>query len=273
MSRKVLFIPGYPGTDLLTTGGEKVFLDIKKILAQRSEFLRQLEGPDDLGADDGIVAGDPVEHLVRILHFDLVKQASSLYDILGNLGVTPVKFGYDWRRPVWDPGMQARLKAAVTGLSPAGSDKIVAIVHSTGGLVLRYFLENHPSLARRFERIVAFGVPWAGLLKALRFLAGKDKFVLISREKAQRIVAHSWAGFDLLPPDPERTDMTDAAGQPLNLVVDGNGRQTSPLIKRGWFPAELAEAMELRASKVDEMLGAANQPLGEHHRPWSARRR
>jgi len=261
MSKPVIFIPGYPGSHLKTTEGKRIFLSLLKLLKPTQKFLQQLEGPDDLGEDDGIVAGDPVERLAKILLFDLAKQAKSLYEILAKLGIDPEKFGYDWRRPVWDVGTQARLKAVVKTLNPGSGPKIVAIVHSTGGLVLRYFLEQNPTLAARFERVIAFGVPWAGLLKSLQFLDARLKFATLTKKQAQRVVAHSWAGFDLLPPDPARTQMLDAEGNPLNLVVDGAGKQTSPLVKEGWFPQELKSAMKLRAGQTDSMLGARGPEL------------
>lgn len=264
MSKPVIFIPGYPGSHLETKEGKRIFLKLRKLLHPTKEFLQRLEGPDRLDDDDGIVAGPPVERLARVILFDLAKQAASLYQILEDLGIDPVKFGYDWRRPVWDAGTQERLKREVEKLAGAGG--IVAIVHSTGGLVLRYFLEKNQDLVPSFERVIAFGVPWAGLLKTLRFLDAQEKFLTINKQEAQRVIGNSWAAFDLLPPDPSTSKMTDAEGQPLNLIVDGNAKQTSPLVKRGWFPASLANDMRIRATGAHEELGK-RQPeldLGGH---------
>ncbi|MEE8522433.1 MAG: hypothetical protein V3T72_00760, partial [Thermoanaerobaculia bacterium] len=110
---------------------------------------------------------------------------------------------------------------------------------------------------RRIERIMAFGVPWAGALKSLIFLAGQSGFAggLISKKQAQRILSHSWAAFDLLPPDPTKTVMEDEDGHPLKLTVDGAGAEISPLIQRGWFPAELRDSMDVRADHADDKLG------------------
>lgn len=271
MSQSVIYIPGLPGSHLETDpGGKRFFLNIFAMLPTPSaEILRLLTGPDDLTKLDGVVAGPPIRRGAKILIWDLAKQAESLYEILGGLGIQPVKFGWDWRRPVWDPlpvdGTTARLEAAIRGATP-GNRKITAIAHSTGGLVLRHLLEEKArqgdtAFVRRIARIIAFGVPWAGTLKSLRFLLARRGFHTIGPKKAQRLIAGSWASFDLLPPDPAKTPMFDADNRPLGLVLDGAGRQVSPLIKRDWFDPALRPVMEMRAQGADDHLGTRTPEL------------
>ncbi len=256
MGKPVIFIPGFPGTDLHTRDdGKKIYLKLKPLLNPSDELLRQLQGPNDLAALDPIVAGEPVKRLAKILIFELFKQAGTLYDILDDYDLELVKFGYDWRRPVWDDEMQLRLEQAVRKLRQTTGEKVTAIVHSTGGLVLRRLVERKPSLVAMFERVIAFGVPWAGLLKTLRYMDGKEGMLTIKKHEAQRIIAHSWAAADLLPPDPANSDMRDAQGDDLNMVVDGNGRQTSPLVKTGWYKPELRHVLGQRATETGANLG------------------
>lgn len=270
MSKPVIFIPGYPGTELRTRQGKKIFVKLSSFLPTPDEAtLLRLEGPDDLSIDDGIVAGEPIPKLFRFLIIDLAKQAASLYEILKKLGVDPVKFGWDWRRPIWDEGTQDRLEAEVRLLRQSHGQKVVAIVHSTGGLVLRRLLEKKPSLVGQFERVIAFGVPWAGLLKSLQFLDGQERLFTVGKPRVQKLIANSWAAYDILPPDPAKTDMLDAAGNPLNLIIDGNGHQTSPLVKRGWFRSDLVADMTPRARAADRELGdrEASLELGGRRLP------
>lgn len=272
MSRPVLFIPGLPGSHLDTVpGGRRIFLNILAMLPSPGrDILRQLTGPDDLTRLDGIVAGPPIRRGAKILFFDLAKQAESLYEILRKLGIQPVRFGWDWRRPVWDPlpvdGSQARLEAAIRTRHAQGGGKITVIAHSTGGLLIRHLLEQKAlagdlTFVRKIGRIIAFGVPWAGTLKSMRFLLGRRGFATIGPRRAQRVIAGSWGAFDLLPPDPGKTAMVDRRGFALKLAVDGSGRQVSPLVKRDWFDPALAAGMHLRADGADQNLGARQSRL------------
>ena len=271
MSQPVIYVPGFPGSHLRThPEGKRIFLKILAMLPRPTEeLLRQLTGPDDLTRLDGVVTGPPIRGGKKILFFDLPKQAESLYEILRGLGIDPVKFGWDWRRPVWDPlashGAQARLEAEIRRQAP-GNRKVTVIAHSTGGLVVRHLLEEKArqgdtAFVRKVSRIIAFGVPWAGTLKPMRFLLGRRGFHTIGRRRAQRVIAGSWTSFDLLPPDPRKTPMLDAAGRPLGLVLDGSGRQVSPLVKRDWFDPGLRPGMELRADGADARLGTRTPEL------------
>ena len=276
MPKPVLFIPGYPGTHILERDtGKKVFLNIPGLLhpASKKRILKQLEAPDDLTTLDPLVAGEPIRKLANFLFFDLAKQADSLYDILGKMGLQPVRFGWDWRRPVYDIEMQDRLKQAIRVEAQGAQEPVTIIAHSTGGLVARYLLENNKSDAgflASIERLIGFGVPWAGTLKSLLFLTGTNGFgPFLTKPETKRVVSLTWAAFDLLPPDPDKTTMETADGQPLRLAIDGAGRQVTPLLKRGWFPASLKEPMGLRADAADGTLGqrTSSLNLGGHSIP------
>ncbi len=269
MPKPTIFVPGLPGSHLLDRDTEKkLFLNIPAILSpsRKKEILRRLRGPDDLVAGDDVVAGKPIRRVAKLLFFDLAKQADSLYDILRGIGSEPAKFGWDWRRPVYDRPMLERLEEAIVRLHRTTGKQVVVIVHSTGGLVIRRLLEEqsgNSGFLSRIERVIAFGVPWAGLPKPFLYLDGERSFGLglINRRQARDLLGHSWAAFDLLPPDPAKTDMTDQTGTPLNMVVDGNGRQVSPLIKRDWFHPDLKRPMDLRADAADRELGRRSATL------------
>jgi len=276
MPKPVFFIPGYPGTHILERDtGKKVFLNIPGLLhpASKKRILKKLEAPDDLTTLDPLVAGEPIRRLANFLFFDLAKQADSLYDILGKMGLQTVKFGWDWRRPIFDTEMQDRLKQAILDEAQRAQAPVTIIAHSTGGLVARFLLESNKSDAgflASIERLIGFGVPWAGTLKSLPFLTGNRAFgPFLTKAETRRLVSLTWAAFDLLPPDPHKTTMEDADGRPLRLAIDGAGHQVTPLLKRGWFPASLEDQMDLRADAADATLGQRTPSLrlGGHPLP------
>ena len=107
------------------------------------------------------MAGPPI--LDKIKHF--APAASTLYAKLKAHGISEengnfIPIGWDWRLGVAAAETVARIKSAVDTLTPQG--KIVAIVHSTGGLVLRAFLKTLPDYAERFEQVLAFATNICG---------------------------------------------------------------------------------------------------------------
>jgi hypothetical protein len=270
MPQPVLFIPGYPGSrlDELHPNGsrERFFLTAGFFLNGGEEPL--LEGPDDLAAQDAVRAGEPIRKVADLRIFDLGRQAGSLYRVLGRLGVTDVeKLGWDWRRPVWDDAhefsIQNRLIAALRRQHQRTGQRVTVIAHSTGGLVLRHALETRgDEVLPHLRRLVALGVPWAGVMRTLHYLQGEHSFFGIVRPaRAQQILSRSWAAFDLVPPDP--THLADpVTGAPLNLVYrEAGGVRTAvdPLAERGWLQVLPAE---LRGPAVSRAVAAADPARG-----------
>src|SRR3954468_15277180 len=119
--KPVIFIPGFPASELVDSNGVVVFppspgtlLDSKR---KRDFFARMLDIPGDL------VAGQPIRSVLGI-----AKQAQSLYDILDRFHcpVTPV--GWDWRLGVDALPTMNAVAAAIRN----APQKVVVIVHSTG---------------------------------------------------------------------------------------------------------------------------------------------
>lgn len=258
MSKPVIYVPGLPASHLHERATEK------RIFLSLGFNNPQLEGPNDLGAHDPVRAGEPIRRVAKFLFFDLAKQAESLYDLLGRFGIKATPFGWDWRRPVWDlarpDSVQRKLAAKLAELHPPSGPQVTVIVHSTGGLVLRALLERQPDLCRHIERVIAFGVPWAGTLKSLRFINGQSGFAgIVPASRTQKVLTRSWAAFDLLPPDP--THLIDGNG-PLALTFRRTAQGDQPasaLVDRDWInslPSELRAAAEERAVRAHGHLGA-----------------
>lgn len=271
--KPVVFIPGFPASELRQVSKNRtIFPPGLKELAdkeRRKKLIRLLSGPDEPPGD--IAAGEPIRGVLGV-----AKQAQSLYDVLGEFGystqdpslLAPV--GWDWRKGVDDPQVQGDVAAAIERLAAQHGRKVVVIIHSTGGLVLRALLEARPQLATKVEQILAFGIPWAGTLKAVRFLAKGEAFGLVllgkkviglSAAEVRAVMSHCQAAYDLFPPDPAKTPLLgfDGSGsreKALDLVVTEKNKQVGALVETAWIPAGAAgDAMRVMAARADARLG------------------
>lgn len=273
--KPVVFIPGFPASELRQQSRRRTIfppgltdlLDREK----KKELVRLLVGPDDPPGD--IVAGEPIRGVMEI-----AKQAQSLYDILrqhfgytlqGGDDLAPV--GWDWRLAVDHPKVQDDVVQAIDRLSQAnGGRKVVVIIHSTGGLVFRALLEQRPEVAARIDQVLAFGIPWAGTLKALLYAGQGEPFGLViagqriagfSKTEVRELMSHCQAAYDLFPPDPAKTDMRGTDGKALNLFLAGN-RQAGPLVDLGWIPASSTkDYMRELAGRADQRLGTRSSEI------------
>lgn len=270
--KPVVFIPGFPASQLrLAATGEVIFppsLGTFFDAAAKQRLIRQLTGPDD--PPGSIVAGEPIRTVL-----DIAKQAQSLYDILtGTYGYTTsggtnfAPVGWDWRGAVDADRVQADVAAAIDSLSAQnGGAQVIVIIHSTGGPVFRRVLELQPAVAAKVERILALGIPWAGTLTSFPFIAAGETFgpfppLQLSAGEVQGIMSHAQAAYDLLPPDPAKTDMTDQSGAPLDLFVDGSGVQQGPLVDLLWIrggPEQ--DYMRQNAADSDRRLGERSRTI------------
>ena len=267
--KPVVFVPGFPGSELRKrSSGRKVFPPEPNELTsnkRKEELVRRLCAAGT--AADELTAGPPIRQVLSIS-----KQADSLYEKLQEYGYTtqsgdnfrPV--GWDWRKGVDDPEAQGAVEAAIDELAARnGGARVVLLVHSTGGLVARSLLESRPQLARKIGHILAFGVPWAGTLKSVRYLAKGERFgfppASLSASEVRQVMRHAQAAYDLFPPNPARTDLTDASGAPLRLFVGANGRQIAPLVDLGWAGASPDAAVVARAAIGEARLGARTPEL------------
>lgn len=273
--KPVVFIPGFPASELRQVSRRRTIfppgladlLDREK----KKELVRLLVGPDNPPGD--IVAGEPIRGVIEV-----AKQAQSLYDILrqhfgytvqGGDDLAPV--GWDWRLAVDHPKVQDDVVQAIDRVSRANGDRrVVVLIHSTGGLVLRALLEQRPEVAAKIERILAFGVPWAGTLKAFLYVAQGEPFGLaiagqrivgFSKTEVRELMSHCQAAYDLFPPDPAKTDLRGADGKALNLFRAGN-RQAGPLVDLAWIPSGPArDFMREMAGKADQRLGSRSSEI------------
>jgi hypothetical protein len=272
--KPVVFVPGFPASELRQKSKNRtIFPPAIKDLTdkeKKKKLIRLLSGPDDPPGD--IVAGEPIRGVLGV-----AKQAQSLYDVLREYGYTTqdgsllAPVGWDWRKAVDDAAVQADLTAAIERLAQTHGRKVVVIIHSTGGLVLRALLEAKPQLAAKIEQILAFGVPWAGTLEAVHHLAQGEAFGLIflskkliglSAREIREVMTRCQAGYDLFPPDPLKTKLQGADGKDLNLFVDAHKDQIGPLVETAWIPSGPdKDFMREMAAKADRRLGRRTSTL------------
>lgn len=272
--KPVVFVPGFPASELKQKSKNRTIfppaLSDLTDAEKKKKLIRLLSGPDDPPGD--IVTGEPIRGVLGI-----AKQAQSLYDVLREYGYTTqdgsllVPLGWDWRKAVDDPVVQADLTGAIERLAQQHGRKVVVIIHSTGGLVLRALLEAKPQLASKIEQILAFGIPWAGTLKAVRFLGKGEAFGLVfagkkliglSASEVREVMIHCQAGYDLFPPDPKKTTLQGADGKNLNLFVNASQKQIGPLVQTSWIPSSPAkDFMREMAAQADQRLGTRSSTI------------
>lgn len=263
--RPVLFLPGFPASSLYK-GDEKLFINAESLIKDKARILKLLRGPDSPNGRSSVDAGRPLtlEQLIKPFGISISPWATVLYDVLHKrYGYTPFSrefkpVGWDWRRPVYANSTMSRVLTTLQALyADNGNRKVTAIVHSTGGLVLRAFFKAYPGEASaHIDTVVALGIPWAGTLKSLRYLAGEEDFgPLISTSETQRVISYAWAAYDLLPPPPS----TEMAG--LSLCMRPDGTHGSPLVDDGWMPTDLKPVMFPRAQGSLQELGARSRDL------------
>lgn len=265
--KPVVYIPGFPASELFQQStGRTVFPpSLADLLSstKKQRLVALLTRPDP---QRDIIAGPPIRRVTAI-----AKQAESLYDILR------LRFGYtidggnnfravgwDWRFGIDDGVVQTAIAAAINQMSASAGSRVVVILHSTGGLVFRRALESQPQLAQHIDHILAFGVPWAGNLKALRYLTHGDAigpfFAKLSAPQTRTVMRTAQAAYDLCPPDPVQTALVDASGTPLDLVTDSRGAQIGPMVTTTWIPAGDPD-MHAKAALAHQRLGARTNQI------------
>ena len=254
MPKPVIFVPGFPASELRDENGDLVFPPSPGTLLhaarKKAFFDKMLDIPGTL------VAGEPIRSVLGI-----AKQAQSLYDILDRFGYTSHDFtpvGWDWRLGVDATPTLDAIAQAILDFAPR---KVVVIVHSTGALVFRAFLAAHPELENSIDQVLAFGGAWCGTLEALFAVhVGHSESILglklITQEEGANLVGHMQAAYDLFPPDPARTPMED-----VPLVVDAHGDPAGACVDLSWIKPGRTYAAPL-ARNADQRLGARDPDFG-----------
>ncbi len=86
-----------------------------------------------------------------------------LYNDLQQAGFEPYYFPYDWRKNVWDNNQ--RLALFLNTIAP-GSEKVVLVGHSMGGLVGKSYLQATTEASNKLDKLLMVGSPHDGAVGA-----------------------------------------------------------------------------------------------------------
>jgi pimeloyl-ACP methyl ester carboxylesterase len=196
----VLIIPGVLGTELFK-GTEKLWIDIPRMInpLDNDAFLDPLAFTNQLEPlDKALLLGEVLRK--PNLFFDytdgLIREFESQgYQENINLFTLP----YDWRYGVADQNVQALRDKIHQILQTVGSSQIDVVAHSTGGLLLKKYVQDNPDHSIR--KAVLVGVPHLGAPKAIKVLLQGDGFGVIGLSDAemQKISKHMPVVYHLAP--------------------------------------------------------------------------
>ena len=259
--KPVVFVPGFPASELWRQTPRRMLfppgLDDISTPNKREKLIAEL---CDVTPPQKIVAGQPIRRVLMI-----AKQAESLYDILrARFGYTIESgdnfraIGWDWRLAADDVKVLDDTRNRIRELKSATNQKVVVILHSTGGIVFRQLIESDPTLQNDIEAILAFGVPWAGTLKALHYLTDGESMgfltAKLSAAQTRTIIRCAQAAYDICPPDPARTDFSTPNGASFKLVQNAAGKSIAPMMTTTWMANDAD--VQRRAALADMRLGA-----------------
>jgi len=229
MPKPVIFIPGFPASELHDANSNLYPPSIPQLTdpVKKAALIAEL-----INVPGDVIAGLPIASILG----GIVNEAQSVYNILRDqfgYDITPastnfIPIGWDWRQSIGSDDTVGRIRAALDKLSPTKSGNVVAILHSTGGLVFRAFLEQHPEYAACFDQVLTFGIPWAGTLEAVHAVTKGVSIAflfitLLSSNDGRALMQHAQAAYDLFPTDPN-----------LGIFLDANGNPTTPLAEQTW---------------------------------------
>lgn len=178
----VLIVPGVMGTDILSND-LKLWANLGKMLTDvNDDFMNLLQFNASLTpSDNSLVIGDLVKEPFPGQHYyDLLIQEFTSQGYVE--GVDLFTFPYDWRYGA--SGLDengtavniAALDAKIQDiLTQTGADKVDAVAHSTGGLLIKKYVIDHPN-DHHIGKAVFVGVPSTGAPKAIKVLLEGDSF-------------------------------------------------------------------------------------------------
>ncbi len=178
----VLIVPGVMGTELKMEG-ELLWVDLDRMLGDvGDQFMDKLQFKEDLQPENESVSPDQV-----IAQKPLFDYTGSLADEFKTQGYTENQdlftFPYDWRYGVTGVVDTTTGKTTVDLLQQrieeisqqTGSSQVDVIAHSTGGLLVKKYVMDHPD-SHRIRKAVFVGVPNVGAPKAIKTLLMGDGF-------------------------------------------------------------------------------------------------
>ena len=208
----VLIVPGILGTDI-NKGSEKLWLDLEHNFTDvGDQFMDPLQLNADLTpSDTSLSLGDVIRVATMtpatLVNYDYTDGLIKEFKNQGYVeGADLFTFPYDWRygvSGVFSNGQTnvdlLRQKIADI-MAQTGSSKVDIVAHSTGGLLVKKGVADHPS-DHHIGKAVFVGVPNAGAPKAAKVLLSGDSFGVpwLADSEMQKIAKNLPVAYDLLP--------------------------------------------------------------------------
>ncbi|MBP9686641.1 MAG: hypothetical protein KBD66_02470 [Candidatus Doudnabacteria bacterium] len=207
----VLIIPGVLGTQI-GDGISNLWIDLDRMrLDIGDQFMDGLSFNGSLMPQGGIV-GNIIRKAVGVPNFIVsYDYAEGLLSQLTQQGYTEGQdlftFPYDWRYGVSGKNTNGEFvneKALAEKIQAVrdstGSDKVDVVAHSTGGLLVKQYVKDHPQ-THGIGKAVFVGVPNTGAPKAVKVLLSGDNFGIpwLADEEMRKISQNLPVLYDLAP--------------------------------------------------------------------------
>lgn len=210
----VLIIPGVLGTEI-NKGSEKLWLDLGHNFSDiGDQFMDSLQFNTNLTPLDtslslgSVVTRETVD--VGIGQVTVFDYTAALTQEFQNQGYTEgtdlFTFPYDWRY-----GVSRMINATSTNVdllqqkiqeirTQTGSDEVEVIAHSTGGLLVKKYVMDHPT-DNHIGKAVFVGVPNTGAPKAIKTLLQGDSFGIpwLADGEMKKLVGNLPVAYELSP--------------------------------------------------------------------------
>jgi pimeloyl-ACP methyl ester carboxylesterase len=276
----IVFLPGIMGSELRDRDGTLIW-GLQPSLLFRNRRLRDVIGRLAFhdGEGDGVIAGGPVRFPGWLPMLDGIEPYEKMVKALRAIALRPdavLTFGYDWRRSVEYNAAQLRgaviehlmaWQEQLAGIDPTerGRDdpRVTFVCHSMGGIVARWFA-TFLDTDQVTRRIITFGTPFAGSVKAVRLVASGDIFRFGLLAEPLRTVARTMPGVHDLLPRYRAIDRDGVVDQPTidDVVSVGAARDlVADAFSRG---ARLEEAAP-PAAEIRSLAGVQQATLSS----WS----
>jgi hypothetical protein len=205
----VLIIPGVTGTDLFQ--GSNLLWANEKMSILPDSFMDALAFDSELAPTDNNIFPGSVIRNKTFLGKILTDYTSGLIRDLISEGYIEGEdlftFPYDWRYGVSGLDSDGKevniesLKGQIDYIvNQTGSTKVDVVAHSTGGLLVKKYVEEHPA-DHHIDKAVFVGVPNLGAPKAYKVLINGDNFDVpgLNPNEMKKLAQNMPVVYDLAP--------------------------------------------------------------------------
>jgi pimeloyl-ACP methyl ester carboxylesterase len=194
----IIFLPGVAGSQLYS--GDRIVWPTV-YTGDRADMALREDGRTPLFEGTQINVGDIFNKLGYNFY-------GSMIDSLKKNGYKENKnlflFPYDWRMDNFNQ-VSALDKLVNQAIAKSGSQKVILLGHSMGGLIARAYAQQHPD---KVDSLITMGTPWWGAPKDFYALVNGYTFgnILVNEKFMKILTQNTTAAYQLLPKVPFVTD-------------------------------------------------------------------